>query len=73
MFFVFIYKRLSVCPHPLLLPLPQGEGEGIRKSDEVCYSIIFFNLTYFVICHSSFVIRHLSFVTTNLGFVLQFR
>jgi len=30
MFFVFIYKRLSVCPHPLLLPLPQGEGEGIR-------------------------------------------
>lgn len=30
MFFVFIYKRLSVCPHPLLLPLPQGEEEGIR-------------------------------------------
>ena len=66
MFFVFIYKRLSVCPHPLLLPLPQGKGEGIRKSDEVCYSVIFFKLTYFVICHSSFV-------TTNLGFVLQFR
>ena len=68
MFFVFIYKRLSVCPHPLLLPLPQGEGEGIRKSDEVCYSIIFFQIDVFR--NLSFVIRHLSFVTTNQGFVL---
>lgn len=72
MFFVFIYKRLSVCPHPLLLPLPQGEGEGIRKSDEVCYSIIFFQETVHSVV-TSFVTRHSSFVITNLGFVLQFR
>ena len=69
MFFVFIYKRLSVCPHPLLLPLPQGKGEGIRKSDEVCYSIIFFNLSPSVVRGLIARVAH----TTNLGFVLQFR
>ena len=69
MFFVFIYKKLSVCPHPLLLPLPLGEGEGIRKSDEVCYSIIFLNWRI-----SSFVTRHLLLPTrvlfyNSVGFI----
>ena len=70
MFFVFIYKRLSVLT-PSFSPSPWGRGRESAKTMRFVIQLFFFKLTYFVICHLSFVICHLSFVICHSSFVIR--